>query len=34
MFVHVYHAFHHVFTTKNHALHTAFLKTPLKNKGK
>jgi hypothetical protein len=28
---HIHHAKHHKFTTKNHLLHTAFSKTPLKN---
>jgi hypothetical protein len=32
--VHVYHTIHHNFTTKNHPLHTAFPKTPLKNTSK
>jgi hypothetical protein len=31
---HVYHAKHHKFTTKNHALHHVFSKTPLKTPAK
>jgi hypothetical protein len=32
--VHVYHAFHHVLTTKNHILHTGFPNNPSKTPAK
>jgi hypothetical protein len=31
MILHVHHAIHHVFTTKNHMFHHTFSETPLKN---
>jgi hypothetical protein len=31
MILHIHHAIHHVFTTKNHMFHHTFSETPLKN---